>query len=216
MSDIYILFICIAVPQIFLLKLLDKRSRPIVLYEILGTCVCLLAANINGLIAECSTASVLKLTITLTPIVEEILKAIPVILYALFISDDSQLLAGIGMALGTGFAILENAYILLFSDSDGLIWALSRGFGSGLMHGLCTGVLAFGISKMDRDPKLLTAGIYSLIAAASIFHGSYNVLVQSPYKYVGFLLPLSCYLPFVIVSIKHLKDNASASPPDEE
>ena len=189
-----------------MLKILNKKARVIVFFEIIGIVVCLLAANVNGLIAASAGVSQSYLTVTVTPIVEEILKAIPVFIYIFAISDELENAVGVGMAVGTGFAILENTYILLNAGGADYLWAFGRGFGSGLMHSLATAIIAIGVCRMKKHKGLLIAGIFSMLTLAFLFHGTYNVLVQSKLRYVGFVLPLIVYIPFIAYQVvRHRK-----------
>ena len=197
-----------------MLKLLEKRARTIVFFEIVGILLCLMAANINGLIQNVSTYTQAMLTITITPIVEEVLKAIPLMIFIFAFSDDKMQATSVGLAIGTGFAILENTYILLNSNSVDFLWALGRGFGSGLMHGLAPALIGFGICVLKKYKGVLVAGIFSALTLASIFHGTYNVLVQSKLRYIGFVLPLIVYIPLIIYTVVYqnrLKRAATAA-----
>ncbi|MBQ7200060.1 MAG: hypothetical protein IJS24_01650, partial [Eubacterium sp.] len=50
--------------------------------------------------------------------------------------------------------------------------------------------------------KLFICGTFALLALSIIYHSVFNTLVQSEtYKYWGFVLPLSTYVPFVIYII---------------
>ena len=188
-----------------MLKILDKKARTIVFFEIVGILVCLLAANINGFFQVASSYNQTRLTITVTPVVEEVLKAIPLMIFIFAFSDDVVKATEVGMAIGTGFAILENTYILLSASSADYLWALGRGFGSGLMHSLATAIIGIGVCIMKRNKGLIVAGTFSMLTLAAIFHGTYNVLVQSKLRYIGFVLPLVVYIPFIIFNVRAVR-----------
>ena len=60
------------------------------------------------------------------------------------------------MAVGVGFAILENSMIL--TDNVGavtVLWATARGFSASLMHGLCTVVAGTGITYVKKQKAVL-------------------------------------------------------------
>ena len=109
---LYIIFICTAVPISLMLSLLEKKSRTTLFYMLLGLIICLLAAQINFILRDSFYGTwdpnVFAVTTTLTPIVEELLKAIPIIYFGFVISDKRADLLTVSMALGIGFAILEN------------------------------------------------------------------------------------------------------------
>lgn len=179
-----------------LIPLLGKRGRLIIIYMLVGCYVCLFASEVNGFIKQSMpNASLLFLTTSITPIVEEVLKALPVLFFAFVFSDEKSTLLEISMATGIGFAILENAYIMLqIIDTATIPWSLVRGFGSGLMHGICTLSVGYGISFIKKKRKLFYTGTFALLSTAIIYHSIYNCFVQSKYKYIGFILPLATYI----------------------
>jgi RsiW-degrading membrane proteinase PrsW (M82 family) len=102
------------------------------------------------------------------------------------------------MAIGIGFALLENAYFLLNSDNFTIIIAIIRAFGAGLMHGMCTLLVGVGISFVKKKRKLFAVGTFGLLSTAIVYHGIYNILIQSEFSTVGALLPIATYIPFLI------------------
>lgn len=211
---LYILFICTAVPMALMLLLLDKKPRVTMLYMLIGQIVCLLAAQLNYLISDgifTSEYNVYIVTVTVTPIVEEILKAIPVIYFGFVISNKKENLLNIAMALGIGFAILENLNILVGNaENVSIAWALVRGFSSALLHGICTSLVGFGVSYVKTRKKLFYTGTFALLTMAIIIHGLFNAFIQSSYSYVGIMLPILIYAPFVISRFKKSSGKAKA------
>ena len=129
---------------------------------------------------------------------EELLKALPLLYYAVVISDKREQLFTASMAIGIGFAVLENAYFLFnYSDFD-LLSAIIRAFGAGLMHGMCTLLVGVGISFVKKKSKMFAVGIFGLLSTAIVYHGVYNILIQSQYSIIGALLPIATYIPFLI------------------
>ena len=100
------------------------------------------------------------MTVIITPVSEELLKALPVLYYAIVISDKRERLFTASMAIGIGFALLENAYFLLNSDNFTIIIAIIRAFGAGLMHGMCTLLVGGGISFVKKKRKLFAVGTF--------------------------------------------------------
>ena len=203
---LYIIFICTAVPISLMLSLLEKKSRTTLFYMLLGLIICLLAAQINFILRDSFYGTwdpnVFAVTTTLTPIVEELLKAIPIIYFGFVISDKRDDLLTVSMALGIGFAILENCYILVANlDQTSIIWAFTRGFSSALLHGICTSLVGFGVSYVKKRKKLFYTGTFALLTVAIIVHGLFNAFIQSRYAYIGVILPIAIYIPFVIVPV---------------
>ena len=203
---LYIIFICTAVPISLMLSLLEKKSRTTLFYMLLGLIICLLAAQINFILRDSFYGTwdpnVFAVTTTLTPIVEELLKAIPIIYFGFVISDKRADLLTVSMALGIGFAILENCYILVANlDQTSIIWAFTRGFSSALLHGICTSLVGFGVSYVKKRKKLFYTGTFALLTVAIIVHGLFNAFIQSRYAYIGVILPIAIYIPFVIAPV---------------
>ena len=204
---LYVIFICTAVPISLMLSLLEKKSRITVFYMLLGLVICLLAAQVNfalrDLIYGTWEPNLFVVTTTLTPIVEEILKAIPVIYFGFVISSKRNELLTISMSLGIGFAVLENCYILVSNlESTSIFWAFTRGFSSALLHGMCTALVGYGVSYVKARKKLFYTGTFALLTVAIIVHGLFNAFIQSEYPFIGVLLPIALYIPFVVVPIK--------------
>ena len=143
-----ILYICIALPMIPMLFILpDKRSKLFLGYMIIGATVCLVAGSVNQWMLELFGGDGMYVTTNITPISEELMKAIPVLYFAVLFSDDRETLLSIAFALGVGFAVLENAVILTQQISNVTItWALTRVVGAALMHGACTAAVGMGMS----------------------------------------------------------------------
>lgn len=196
----YILFICVVVPLILMLFLLEKKARVTVGFMVIGIFMCQFVSEINGLLLNLFHNDVYYVTTTITPITEEIIKALPVLYFAILFSDKPKTLISISIATGIGFAVLENLVILVGNIHNvSLFWAVIRGFSSALMHGVCTAAVGIGISFVHRKRKIFYTGTFALLTVAIIYHAIFNCLVQSPYKYAGFILPLVTYTPILIV-----------------
>ena len=199
---IYTLFISVFVPILLMAFLVEKKSRLPISFVLVGIFVSVFVAEINGLLRTLLSMDDFKFTIIVTPITEEILKALPILVYATMISDNRETLFTSAMATGIGFAVLENAYYLLNDYSFNMLDAIIRAFGTGLMHGMCTLLVGVGISFAKKRKKIFVVGTFALLSTALTYHGIYNMLIQSPYEVVGFLLPIFTYIPFLIWRLK--------------
>lgn len=199
---IYILFISVFVPILLMAFLVEKKSRLPISFMLVGIFVSVFVAEINGLLRSFLLMDNFKFTIIVTPITEEILKALPILIYATMVSDKKETLFTAAMATGIGFAVLENAYYLLNDYSFNMVDAIIRAFGTGLMHGMCTLLVGVGISFAKKRRKIFVVVVFALLSTAITYHGIYNMLVQSPYEVVGFLLPIITYIPFLIWRLK--------------
>ena len=199
---IYILFISVFVPILLMALLIERKSRLPISFVLVGIFISVFVAEINGLLRNLIRMDTFAFTIIVTPITEEILKAIPILVYATMISDKKETLFTASMTTGIGFAVLENAFYLLNDSSFNMIDAIIRAFGTGLMHGMCTLLVGVGISFAKKRQKIFVVGTFALLSTAITYHGIYNMLVQSPYEVVGFLLPILTYIPFLIWRLK--------------
>ena len=199
---IYILFISVFVPILLMAFLIEKKARLPISFVLVGIFISVFVAEINGLLRSLILMDSFEFTIIVTPITEEILKAIPILIYATMISDKKETLFTASMATGIGFAVLENAFYLLNDPSFNMMDAIIRAFGTGLMHGMCTLLVGVGISFAKKRRKIFVVGTFALLSTAITYHGIYNMLVQSPYEVVGFLLPIITYIPFLIWRFK--------------
>ena len=195
---IYILFVSVFVPILLMTCLIEKKARQPIIFVLIGIFVSVFAAEVNGLLQMLLPMSTFEVTIIVTPITEEILKAVPILVFAIVLDAKKEALFTSAMAVGIGFAVLENAYYLLNDASFNMIDAIIRAFGAGLMHGMCTLLIGVGISFVKKKSKIFVVGTFALLSTAITYHGIYNMLVQSDYRAVGFLLPISTYIPFVV------------------
>ena len=202
---IYILFVSIFVPILLMACLIEKKARQPIIFVLIGIFVSVFAAEVNGLLCALLPMDTFEITIIVTPITEEILKAIPILVFATVLVAKKEAVFTAAMAVGIGFAVLENAFYLLNDASFNMIDAVIRAFGAGLMHGMCTLLVGVGISFVTKKSKLFLVGTFALLSTAITYHGIYNMLVQSDYQVIGFLLPISTYIPFVVWRIKKKK-----------
>lgn len=199
---IYILFVSISIPMLLMTLLVEKKARLPVAFMTIGIFVSVFASEINGLFEQMSNMDIYRITISVTPITEEILKALPILYYAVVISDRREKLFTASMSLGIGFAVLENAYYLLNNTDFNMLSGVIRAFGAGLMHGMCTLLVGVGISFVKKKIKMFYVGTFGLLSTAIVYHGIYNILIQSDFSIVGALLPIATYIPFLIWRIR--------------
>ena len=202
---IYILFVAIFVPILLMTCLVEKKARHPLVFVLIGIFVSVFASEVNGVMVDLLPLSTFEVTIIVTPISEEILKAIPILFFASILSPKKEAVFTAAMAIGIGFAVLENAFYMLNDTSFNMIDAIVRAFGAGLMHGMCTLLVGVGILFVKKKRKLFVVGTFAMLSTAITYHGIYNMLVQSDYQIIGYLLPIATYIPFMVWRIKKLK-----------
>lgn len=203
------LFICLAAPLSMMLFIFKGRSRAILGFLLAGLFICLFAGEINGLILNMTKLSRHFLTVNVTPVVEEILKALPIVFAALLFKSNRQFLLECSIAVGVGFATMENTCMLL--DSTEILSAeliLARGFGTGMMHGVSTLAVGYSMTFVSSDRKLSYTGTVAALSVATIYHSIYNIIVQSAYPLLGILLPIATYIPLLLILNKNRNSKA--------
>jgi len=134
------------------------------------------------------------------PVTEELAKALPVIYLVRarrvgFMVDAAIL----GFAVGAGFAAAENLYYLSkIGDANLLLWAV-RGFGTAIMHGGATAIVAI-VSKLLADLRAsdrITVFLPGL-AIAVLTHAVFNHFVLPP---VTFTLVLVASFPLLVFAV---------------
>lgn len=197
-SIIYVLFVSISIPLLMMALMIEKKSRLPVVFVLIGIFVSVFASEVNGLLARELGMSKHEITVLVTPITEEFFKALPILYFAVIMSDKMEHLFTASMATGIGFAVLENAYYLLSYPNFSMLNAVIRAFGSGLMHGMCTLLVGTGISFVKKKSKMFAVGTFGFLSTAIVYHGIYNILIQSKYSIVGALFPIVTYIPFLV------------------
>ena len=208
---VYVILICFAVPLLLLMTLLESRSRLLLGFMLPGMLVAVSSYEINTLVQLSFLMSGQEISVKVAPIVEELLKALPVLFYAALICDDKKTLLPLAMSVGIGFAIIENAFLLITCiDQVSLGWAVVRGFSTSLSHGMCTLSVGYGMQFLKRQKKLFYTGIFGLLSLAMTFHAVFNLLIQSDYDWFGMLLPIATYLGFrLLIAKRHKKADAA-------
>lgn len=206
----YILFICVVAPMVSLLLIADKKMRRGVIFLLIGMFACLFVSEVNGMLDQLLNTDIFYLTTSVTPISEELVKSIPVFVFALVFSDKLEDLLPVAFFVGIGFAVLEN--LILLTQNFGevtLFWAVVRGFASGLMHGICTGMVGICISFIRKKKKLFYCGILASFDVAIVYHSIFNSLVQADrlyLNYIGFALPILAYCTILYANSKQNKN----------
>ena len=195
-----ILFLSFAAPVSMMLFICRERTRKVLFFMLCGITVCLLCGYVSAFLLPLTGLSETSFTINITPTVEELMKSLPILIFAFIDRRDNRSVLECSVAVGVGFAVLENAFILSSNISIVSVpLALVRGFGSGMMHGLCTLTVGYGMTFVHTRRKLFYTGSVALLSAAVMYHSLYNILVQSDYQIAGFVLPTLTFIPIVLV-----------------
>jgi len=173
-------------------------TLPILLYLLLIKGMDGLSLVRPGRLAECFLwgvgACLFCYEIPSSPSVEEVMKALPLIVAILrgrsaFLSEAVLY----GAALGAGFAFLENILYVAFSDGFTIGDAIVRGFGTSLLHIGCTLLAASFAMLSCRLARKRTIAIRAAVSLAGLLPS-----VAIHYIYNSFLLPEYIQMTIVV------------------
>lgn len=184
--------ICIAVPLVISLLFTKRSTRRFIVSFMTGMIVCLLSAYISGYLAVSTAYSTEEVSIFLSPIVEEIMKFLPV-LFCFFVFEPSpEDLKPTAVGVGAGFATFENCCFILSSGASHLGYVMIRGLAVGVMHLVTMVAFVMGLRLLKRYKVVSFAGIIGALSMSMTFHGLYNLLVSEPgvSSYIGYALPM--------------------------
>jgi len=179
---------------LFLISLFLFDSFKLVRKNILLICLIwgIAAAGIAYFLNTALSKSIDHQTFTryLAPFIEESLKAILVLLLVLKRKIGFTIDAAIyGFASGAGFALAENIVYMvqLGSGSAMVIWII-RGFGTAVMHGGCTALMAMLlIAGIQREKSVIVAFIPGLLSAI-LLHSAFNHFMLNPYLQTALII----------------------------
>ena len=168
------------------LLLLDSYKliplRAIVLAIAAGALAAVVAYGANRWLQAALALDLASYSRYVAPVVEELLKAS----YVVWLFRRSRVgfvadAATYGFATGTGFALVENV-LLLQGHPSATIWAwVVRGFGTALMHGGTTAIVAMMTRTLQRrDTGFHLALVLPGLAVAMVLHALYNQFLLAP------------------------------------
>lgn len=161
-------------------KLVSLRSVAGAL--LLGAGAAVASLVVSGAVAAGLRLDTLGQARYLAPVLEEVLKgSVVVVLLARrrvgFLVDA----AIYGFALGAGFAAAENLrYFAVLGDSSLVLWTI-RGFGTAVMHGSVTAIMAVIAKHLwDRRGRWVACAIAPGLLLAVLLHSAFNHFFLSP------------------------------------
>lgn len=179
------------------------RLRMVVLVIAAGAGVAVISYLLHALILHRVPIEWTVFTRYVSPLTEELLKGL--VVFGLIRARRVGFLvdaAILGFAVGAGFAIIENVYLLqAFPDSSIGTWIV-RGFGTAIMHGGATAIFAFtGLAMIERGRDTGVRPFLPGFAIAALLHSAYNHFFLSPIvSTLGILVVLP---PLMYVVFRH-------------
>ena len=184
------------------------RFREVGLTIAVGCCAAFFALFINNALVDRTGLSFVAYSRYLAPLIEESLKA-AYLIYLLRANRVGFMVdAAIrGVAIGAGFALVENLwYLTMRPDAPAYLWVI-RGFGTAIMHGGATamaGIIARGMS--ERAEWTRVRFIFSGLVAAILLHSLFNHFFLAPM--LSTLLVLAC-VPLAVFAVFRRSETAT-------
>jgi RsiW-degrading membrane proteinase PrsW (M82 family) len=192
MTYIENIFVCIAAPLLVAALCMGRKYYRVFFFCFAGMAACLLSAYINTFFARLYGADLINATMQIAPVLEEIMKLLPLLFYLLIFEPKAEKINAAVLIVATSFATFENICYLTQNGAAQLSFLLIRGFGTGAMHIVCGAVVSLGLVYVWQRGWLRVAGTCGLLCAAITFHAVYNLLIAygGNVQYIAYVLPV--------------------------
>jgi RsiW-degrading membrane proteinase PrsW (M82 family) len=185
-------FIAMAIPLLFVVFMLGKGdSRRIISYFCWGLFAGVLAFNLNNAFGAGQAE---RLTLSIAPMIEEICKGLPVLL---FLNPKkhprvSKLIVFCAMASGIGFSIQESMYYFALSSREAgdLLTLVFRTLTTALMHGMTTAAFGIGLLATQKLRIARIPVVFGLFAFCASVHALFNLLLQTNLAAISVIMPV--------------------------
>ena len=201
MTYIENVFICMASPLLIAALCMGKRQTKFFLFCLAGMGACLLSAYINTFFAALYGADTFAATAEIAPVVEEVMKLLPLLFYLLIFEPKTEQIKISAVITALSFATFENICYLLEHGTGNLFYLLVRGFSTGAMHITCAFIIGYGLRVFRRPAALKASGIFALLCVAITFHAMFNMIMKTEglIKQFGYAVPIvSCLILFLL------------------
>lgn len=186
------ILICIMFPILVSMFFVRGNARRFTFAFVTGMLVCLVSAYLSGYVNYLGYMDAEETAIFISPIIEEIIKFLPLIFYALLFEPKDDSLYIFATGIGAGFATFENCCYILSNGAGSLGFVMVRGMAVGVMHIVSVVALVIGLVLIRRFKALSVAGVTGALSMAVMFHALYNLLVSKPgiSSIIGYCIPL--------------------------
>lgn len=200
-------YICLAAPLILSIFCMHPNARRSLIFVFSGMTVCLFSSYISAFVTGATGLSLIAASYEISPVVEEILKFLPVLFYLLIFEPRREMAISGAMLVAVGFATFENVCFLTSYGTSDLLRLVIRGFGTGAMHVVCGMVVAVGLFLLWDQPWLRVVGVFALLCFVIRFHAIFNLLVnQNGFVFwLGSAIPLSAVFIYLIFFSKKFR-----------
>ena len=186
------IFVCVAAPLLISMVFMDRKHFRLFFFIFAGMATCLLSAYVNTFFARLYDADLMNAATQIAPVVEEVMKLLPLLFYLLIFEPESEKISSSALTIAVSFATFENIVYLTQHGADHFTHLLIRGFGTGAMHIVCGAMICYGLVYVWQRDWLRITGTAGLLGASITYHATYNLLVAhgGATVYIGYALPL--------------------------
>ena len=192
MTYIENVLVCIAAPLFITMLCVGRKYRAAFVFCFAGMLVCLLSAYLNTFFTIIYQADTMNAATQIAPVVEEIMKLLPLLFFLIVFEPDLQRFRLAAMLVAASFATLENICYLAENGAGQMLFLLIRGFGTGAMHVVCGSAYSEGLRFVWHDRLLRSVCIPGILCVTIIYHAIYNLLVSAggSVQVIGYCIPL--------------------------
>ena len=192
MTYIENVLVCIAAPLFITMLCVGRKYRAAFVFCFAGMLVCLLSAYLNTFFTIIYQADTMNATTQIAPVVEEIMKLLPLLFFLIVFEPDLQRFRLAAMLVAASFATFENICYLAENGAGQMLFLLIRGFGTGAMHVVCGSAYSEGLRFVWHDRLLRSVCIPGILCVTIIYHAIYNLLVSAggSVQVIGYCIPL--------------------------
>ena len=200
MTYIENVFLCMVSPLLIAALCMGKRQTRFFFFCFAGMGACLLSAYINTFFAALYGADALAAAVEIAPVVEEVMKLLPLLFYLLVFEPKPEKIKTAAVITALSFATFENVCYLIQNGAGHFSFIFFRGFGTGAIHVICGAIVGGGLAYAWQRTWLKIAGTCGLLGAAITFHATYNLLIA----YGGAAQDIAYVLPVLILTVGKL------------
>ena len=193
-------YICLAAPLLLAVICMRKEARRSLSFILSGMTSCLLSAYVSTFLAGVSNCDLAAASYEISPVVEEIMKLLPLLFYLLVFEPEEKTVISGALMISVGFATFENVCFLTSYGTSEFFRLVIRGFGTGAMHVVSGMVIATGMFFLWDQKRLRLVGVFALLCFVITFHAIFNIFVNQngAIFWIGALIPLVTVLSYLI------------------
>ena len=193
-------YICLAAPLLLAVICMRKEARRSLSFILSGMTSCLLSAYVSTFLAGVSNSDLAAASYEISPVVEEIMKLLPLLFYLLVFEPEEKTVISGALMISVGFATFENVCFLTSYGTSEFFRLVIRGFGTGAMHVVSGMVIATGLFFLWDQKRLRLVGVFALLCFVITFHAIFNIFVNQSGAifWIGALISLMTVLSYLI------------------